>query len=723
MTRFIGVVVVAIMLVGSGLFGLGLPGKGYGVADATPSRLADALVSSSVDPDPHDEPSIATSPVDNRMMVAASKVIVGGSTDPIRSLSRIAYYYSSDAGATWATGGLLTLETPQTTYQLASDPTVAADTSGNFYVAVLMGSNSSSGKFDNGIYVFKSSDSGHTFAPPIPVFFDINNLTNPKLLDKPYMVIDTSPTSPFKNSIYVAWVGIYPLDTPYPQAIRIAHMRPGDTQFSDQQKISHTGQIVGPAIATGPNGEVYGAWEGHGQPDTILFNGSTDGGVSFWSAMNRTEGTDLRIHDYVSALDDTVPQVTVPGVRRNNSFPTIDVDRSNGPNRGKMYIAWAEPFSSTSQNSDILLLAMPALNGQDQIIPTAARVKPSGSSRFFPSLKVDPQTGNINIGFYDQAGGSGASISPFLITSSDGGASFSDPVSLSSAPSNPQIQSQIVSANGEGIGIGDYLWLDISSSKLGVVWTDTRDSKQEIFFGGLSFGSSGGQLPPANDTCSTPRVIPSLPFTEGLDTRTATSAPADPLNCSGGQGNNSVWYSFTATSGGEIGVDTSGSDYDTTLTVYTGSCGALSQVACNDDFGNTLGNRSLLTFHAFAGSTYLIEVTGKSGGGSLNLRVGYPTVTSIQYTTGPDGSQSLELVAAGIVVNNASVIVQVDGADNVLPNLTYTFVALPDGTPEEHLFASRKKLKKLIKPGVPVQIRIESPVGSGVTSVPMTFVR
>ena len=84
MTRFIGVVVVAIMLVGSGLFGLGLPGKGYGVADATPSRLADALVSSSVDPDPHDEPSIATSPVDNRMMVAASKVIVGGSTDPPR---------------------------------------------------------------------------------------------------------------------------------------------------------------------------------------------------------------------------------------------------------------------------------------------------------------------------------------------------------------------------------------------------------------------------------------------------------------------------------------------------------------------------------------------------------------------------------------------------------------------------------------------------------------
>jgi hypothetical protein len=698
-------------------------GNGPGVAADAPSKVPDALVSPAPDPDPHDEPSIAISPVDNRIMVAASKVIVGGSTDPIRSASRIAYYYSSDAGASWALGGLITLETPQTTYQLASDPTVAADTDGNFYLAVLMGSNSSSGKFDNGIYVFKSSDGGHTFAEPIPVFFDINNLANPKLLDKPYMIIDTSPTSQFKNTIYVAWVGIYPLDTPYPQAIRFAHKRPSDTQFSDQQKISHTGQIVGPAIATGPNGEIYGAWEGHGGPDTILFNASTDGGVTFWSPIERVNGTDLRIHDYVSALDDGTPKVTVPGVRRINSFPTIDVDRSNGPNHGKLYIAWAEPFTNTSQNSDIFLLVMPPPNGQDPIIPNPTRVRPSGSSQFFPSLKVDPQTGVIYIAFYDQFGG-GASISPFLTSSSDGGASFAVPTSLSSVPSNPQVQSQIVSANGEGIGIGDYIWVGISSSKLGVVWTDTRDSKQEIFFGGLSFGSSGGgPLPPANDSCSTPKVIGSLPFADSLDTRTATTGSDDPVNCSGGQGKNSVWYSFTATSGGEVGVDTSGSDYDTTLTVYTGSCGALTQVACNDDFGNTLGNRSLLTFHSFAGSTYLIEASGKISGGSLNLRVGYPTVTSIQYTVGPDGNQALELVAAGIVVNNSSVIVQVNGEDNVLPDLTYTFVALPDGTPEEHLFASRRKLKKLIKPGVPVQVRIESPVGSGVSSIPLTFVR
>src|SRR5262249_8857261 len=189
MARFTAVA-VAVVLFGSGLLGLKPFGNEIRVAADTPSKLADSRVSPAGDLDPHDEPSIAISPADNRIMVAASKVIVGGHEDPIRSVSRVTYYNSSDAGATWASGGLLTLETPQTTYQIASDPTVAADTEGNFYLCCLMSSLSSSGKFDNGIYISKSTDGGHSFSQPLPVFFDINNPTNPKLLDKPYMVID-----------------------------------------------------------------------------------------------------------------------------------------------------------------------------------------------------------------------------------------------------------------------------------------------------------------------------------------------------------------------------------------------------------------------------------------------------------------------------------------------------------------------------------------------------
>ena len=130
----------------------------------------------------------------------------------------------------------------------------------------------------------------------------------------------------------------------------------------------------------------------------------------------------------------------------------------------------------------------------------------------------------------------------------------------------------------------------------------------------------------------------------------------------------------------------------------------------------------MLTFQTQAGNVYLIEVTGKSGGGTLGLRVGYPTVTSIQYTAGPDGNQSLQIAGAGFIANNAQVIIQLDGADTILPNTFFTGQVQGDGTVSS-LFANRRKLKKLIKPGVPVEVRVESPVGSGITSVPLSFVR
>ncbi|MGH9765260.1 MAG: hypothetical protein ACREAC_30870, partial [Blastocatellia bacterium] len=158
------------------------------------------------------------------------------------------------------------------------------------------------------------------------------------------------------------------------------------------------------------------------------------------------------------------------------------------------------------------------------------------------------------------------------------------------------------------------------------------------------------------------------------------------------------------------------------LGVYTGACGTLTQVACNDDFGNNLGKQSLLTFQAQSLTTYLIEVTGKGSGGALHLRVGFPTVTSISFGTGPDGSKSLKLSGAGFVVNNAQVTVTVSGVDNVLPTSSFTGTTLPDGTTTS-MFATKPKLKKLVKVGLPVTVKVESPVGSGSTSIPLSFTR
>lgn len=131
--------------------------------------------------------------------------------------------------------------------------------------------------------------------------------------------------------------------------------------------------------------------------------------------------------------------------------------------------------------------------------------------------------------------------------------------------------------------------------------------------------------PPPNDDCSAATPIPALPWAAALDTRGATTAPSDPLqSCpldGPNQDSSSVWYVFTATQDMTMVADTLGSDYDTVLTAYVGSCGALTEIACNDDVPGSLDSR--IGFSVHAGETILLEVAGYdvTGGGELAFHV------------------------------------------------------------------------------------------------------
>ena len=215
-----------------------------------------------------------------------------------------------------------------------------------------------------------------------------------------------------------------------------------------------------------------------------------------------------------------------------------------------------------------------------------------------------------------------------------------------------------------------------------------------------------------------------MPFQDEINTRAATVAADDPATCVGDQGTSTIWYSITPAANTWIGVDTSASDYDTVIGVYTGACGALTSVACNDDFANALTgpSRALLAFQATAGTSYLIEVTGKGSGGTLRLRVGYPTITRIEFPPAPTGSEVLRITGAGFREND--VAAAIDKAGEVLPltSITFTGQRQDDGTFNE-ITATRKKLRKKIKPGNTVTVTAESPASSGHTSNSYVFTR
>ena len=110
----------------------------------------------------------------------------------------------------------------------------------------------------------------------------------------------------------------------------------------------------------------------------------------------------------------------------------------------------------------------------------------------------------------------------------------------------------------------------------------------------------GGQIA-ANDACSTATEISfeGNPVGGTTTVTNMTQAVDDPeLNCMWGspldpRGFRSVWYTFIASQNGIVTVDTVSSNYDTVVGVFTGICGTLNQVACNDDF---TGLSSRVTF-------------------------------------------------------------------------------------------------------------------------------
>jgi hypothetical protein len=708
--------ILCFMIAGMLIAPSGLRGINSTRADGGPS-LFEVAVSPSTDPDPRDETSIAVSSKNDQVIVGASKVIQGGGTAG-RGSSRVGYYFSSDGGQNWGSG-LLGLETPQKVWGRASHPAVATDLDGNFYICVLMLDNTS---FDTGVYVFKSTDAGRTFGDPTPVVVDIGQLTAPKIADKCYLKVDTSPASRFKNTMYVSWVSREPDRT----VILISHRAPGAATFSQPKTISHKGDMRGPSVATGPNGELYAAWEGIGSPRVFLFNASTDGGETFFPS-DVAPGADIIIHDFVGSLSDPGAVVRIDFLPRVNSLPVIAVDNSAGPNRGMIYVAWAE--AGNLRDADVFVKKLTAPNGGHPNISLPARVNSDtgAADQFLPWLSVDSSNGAVEVAFYDRRDTQGTSLmNLYLARSTDGGAGFGENTRITPVSSDTRIQADVTSTSS-AIGIGDYVGLVATGGKAHMLWTDTRRGKQEIFYGQLNFDPSAPPPPPpiglSGDNCQSPRVIASVPYLETLDTRAATSSADDPVSCTGGRDTNTVWYSFTSSATTHYGIDTSSSDYDTVLSVYTGLCGSLTRVACSDDFGNPpeVGNRSVLKFSAVGGVTYLIEASGKGSGGLLKIRAGYPTITGVEYTSAPDGSDALMINGAGFVSRNTTVTVQLDGEDIVLPNVLFIGPPLPDGT-DITLFAWKKKLKKLVKRGS-LLVRVESPAGSGNISNRFLFTR
>jgi subtilisin family serine protease len=156
-----------------------------------------------------------------------------------------------------------------------------------------------------------------------------------------------------------------------------------------------------------------------------------------------------------------------------------------------------------------------------------------------------------------------------------------------------------------------------------VIFTATAGTTYQIAVDG-AFGASGGvslsvSVPAPSNDYFDDRLALSGASTTGTNVNASKEA-GEPFH-GGDAGGASVWWTWTPAITRTCTIDTNGSDFDTTLGIYTGSSvDALTYVAGDDDGGE--GTNSRATFLATAGVVYQIAVDGYSGdAGSIALHI------------------------------------------------------------------------------------------------------
>ncbi len=198
----------------------------------------------------------------------------------------------------------------------------------------------------------------------------------------------------------------------------------------------------------------------------------------------------------------------------------------------------------------------------------------------------------------------------------------------------------------------------INPAAAGLTFTATAGTTYRIRVSSNDAGGQPGILDvqtlglPRNSTCNLAQ-----PVSNGTTNFIATcaSVTAQTASCGAAGPTSSLWFAYTSDCEGTVTMDTCGSGYDTVLSVYSGACGHLTEIACDDDNGadGTFCPGSLHSHVAFAatvGQTYFVRVSSYSGQGSagrLNIVGASPTSTScFAAATATNGANTFTTICA-----------------------------------------------------------------------------
>lgn len=145
--------------------------------------------------------------------------------------------------------------------------------------------------------------------------------------------------------------------------------------------------------------------------------------------------------------------VPIKGLGRANGLPVTCVDLSRGKDRGSIYVNWIDVRNG---DPDVFLISSRD-GGATWSKPLRVNDDPKGNGKeqFFTWMAVDPVDGSVNIAFYDRRDQGGAYTGLTLARSTDGGRGFV----------NHRINQEAFECK-PGTFFGDYLGIDAHGGRV-----------------------------------------------------------------------------------------------------------------------------------------------------------------------------------------------------------------------------------------------------------------
>jgi hypothetical protein len=384
--------------------------------------------------DAANEPNITISPVDPNKMVIGWRQF-----DNVNSNFRQAGYgYSTDAGQSWTFPGVID------SLVFRSDPVLDCDAAGNFYYNSL----TSVGTLFT-CKVFKSTDGGATW----------DSGTDAHGGDKQWMTIDRT-NGPGAGNIYSYWTQYY------------SSCSPGFFTRSTDGGASYEGCIwidSNPqwgTMAVGPDGEllVAGRWNPDGVAVAKSSNAQIPGSTIMWDFATKAD-----LDGYIISQ---VPINPLGILGQAN----VDVDCSEGPGRGNVYVLASVVRISTSDPADVMF-ARSTDGWLSWDPPVRINTDASNSNyQWFGTMSVAPN-GRIDVVWLDTRDAPvGSYLSAlYYCYSDDQGITWS-------------INKRISELFDPKIGypqqekMGDYFDMVSDNAGAHLAWTNTLNGEQDVYY-------------------------------------------------------------------------------------------------------------------------------------------------------------------------------------------------------------------------------------------------